>query len=310
MRVALIGGTGFVGSYLVDALIERGHEPAVLVRPGSAGKLRAGDISRHEGDLDSTAALEATLSDCQAVIYNVGILREFPRRHITFEREQYQGVVRTIAAAKKTGVQRFVLMSANGVKATGTDYQTTKYRAEEALEASGLDYTIFRPSVIFGDPRGRMEFASQLYDDMIRPPLPGVEFHTGCLRSSGPVMMSPVHVRDVADAFMEALAESETIGKTVAIGGPECLTWREMLERVANAAGRNKWFVPVPLAAMKLVAAMLDWLPQFPVTRDQLTMLAEGNTVGAHHLRGLISREPRRFAGDNLTYLRNRAETL
>ncbi len=280
------------------------------MRPGSAGKLRGGNIRCHEGDLDSTAALEATLGDCQAVIYNVGILREFPKRNITFEREQYQGVVRTIAAAKKAGVQRFVLMSANGVKSTGTDYQTTKYRAEQAVKASGLDYTIFRPSVIFGDPRGRMEFASQLYDDMIRPPLPAVEFHTGCLRSSGPVLMSPAHVRDVADAFMQALAESETIGKTFELGGPERLTWREMLERVAAAAGRQKWFVPVPIAAMKLLAAMLDWLPQFPVTRGQLTMLAEGNTVDVHDLRELICREPRPFSGDNLTYLRDRAETL
>ena len=91
-------------------------------------------------------------------------------------------------------------MSANGVKQPGTRYQETKYQAELAAFDSGLDVTVFRPSVIFGNPRGKMEFATQLYQEMVRPPLPAVAFHTGWSPAKGQVLMSPVHVSDVADS--------------------------------------------------------------------------------------------------------------
>ena len=93
-------------------------------------------------------------------------------------------------------------MSANGVKADGTPYQVTKYEAEEYLKASGLDWTIFRPSVIFGDPGERMEFATQLASDIIRPPLPAPLFFDGVSPlNAGQFRLSPVHVEDVAQAF-------------------------------------------------------------------------------------------------------------
>ena len=310
MKVAIIGGTGFVGSYLVDALLEAGHEPALLVRPGSATKLhRAAECRLTEGDLGSSASLEAALSGADAVIYNVGILREFPARGITFEETQYQGVVRTIAAAKETGVRRFLLMSANGVKVPGTAYQETKYRAEQAVAASGLDYTIFAPSVIFGDPRGTMEFATQLWRDMVRPPLPAVAFHTGLTPANGEVLMSPVHVRDVARAFVAALENPEAVGRRYALGGPEVLSWAAMVKRIAAAVGKRKLTLPMPIGLMRIGATLFDRLPFFPVTRGQLTMLAEGNTVDPAELVSLIGGEPLAFTTENLAYLADSPET-
>ena len=307
MRVSIIGGTGFVGGYLVDALVEHGHEPALLVRPGSRQKLhRPDDCHLVAGSLQDASAVEAVLNGADAVIYNVGILREFPRRGITFQALQYEGAVRTLEAARKQGVARFLLMSANGVKAAGTKYQETKYRAERAVEASGLDFTIFQPSVIFGDPRGTMEFATQLYRDMIRPPLPAVAFHTGLSPAHGAVLMSPVHVEDVALAFVRALADPGTIGKTFALGGPEVLSWTQMLQRIEAAVGKRKLILPMPIGFMKLGAALFDWLPVFPVTGDQLTMLAEGNTADVARLRALIGREPKPFSSDSLAYLAQR----
>ena len=125
-------------------------------------------------------------------------------------------------------------MSANGAKATGTPYQETKFRAEEHVRASGFDVTIFRPSVIFGEPRGRMEIGTQLYAEMISPPIPAVGFFTGWRPYQGAVAMSPVHVEDVAQAFLTALRESSTIGKTYVLGGPEVLSWANMLRRIAR----------------------------------------------------------------------------
>lgn len=304
MRVALIGGTGFVGGYLTDALLAAGHTPALLVREGSQSKIRQRErVDVTIGDIESPESLRSLLEGCDAVIYNVGILREFPRQGITFEATQYDGVVRTVAAAKACGVKRLLLMSANGVKRPGTAYQETKRRAEEHAMQSGLDVTVLRPSVIFGDPRGTMEFATQLNNDMVRPPLPAVGFFSGWDRQKGAVIMSPVHIRDVSSAFVAALEDDSTIGRTIALGGPEALTWQDMVTRIAAATGKRKLIVPMPIALMRIAATLFDRLPFFPVTRDQLTMLEEGNVADVDALRKLIGREPLAFDSDTLAYL-------
>lgn len=294
MRVALIGGTGFVGSYLVDALATAGHEVRLLVRPGSEHKIRK-NLQTVAGDVSTPGALEATLEDCEAVIYCVGLLREFPRRGITFETTQYQGVVDTVAAAKNVGVTRLLLMSAIGVKDPGTKYQSTKRRAEVHALESGLDVTVLRPSVIFGDPRGTMEFATQLNRDMVRPPLPAVNFRG--------VQMSPVHIEDVAAAFVAALEDRGTVGKTLELAGPEILGWGDMVQRIASATGKSKLMLSMPLWLMKIGATLFDWLPFYPVTRDQLIMLEEGNTGSSKILEELIGGQARSFSAAELRYL-------
>lgn len=295
MKIGIIGGTGFVGTYLVEALLAAGNEVSALIRPGSEGKVCSGAVRAVGGDLSSSQALRETLEECDAVIYNVGLLREFPRRGITFEQTQYQGVVDTIAAARDAGVSRLLLMSAIGVKDPGTKYQETKYRAEQFALSSGLDVTVLRPSVIFGDPRGAMEFATQLHRDMVKPPIPAVAF-VGA-------QMSPVHIEDVADAFVNALLNSNTIGNTIELAGPEILSFREMVKRIATATGKSKVILPMPIRVMRIGATLFDWLPFFPVTRDQLTMLEEGNTAPSESLESLIGHKPRKFTASELTYL-------
>jgi len=305
MKVAVIGGTGFVGSHVTRSLLRAGHEPTLLVRRGSEGKVAERErVNVVQGDLDDTEALQETVAGSDAVVYLVGILREHRREGITFEAMQFQGVVDTVTAAQDAGVSRLLLMSANGVKQPGTRYQETKRRAEKHALGSGLDVTVFRPSVIFGDPEDRMEFATQLYEQMVRPPLPAVGFFSGVSPRRGAVVMSPVHVDDVADAFTRALAEPSTSGEILPLGGPEILTWHDLLRRIAAATGRNKWIVPMPIALMRIGALLLDWLPFFPVTRDQLTMLEEGNTADPAALQRLIEREPQAFSPENLEYLR------
>lgn len=305
MQVALFGGTGFVGSYLVDALIAAGHTPSLLVREASANKLRNAEACRLTyGDISSTQAIESTLADCGALIYNIGILKEDRKRGITFEELQYRGVERVVEAAKHNGVSRVLLMSANGVKSPGTPYQDTKCRAEKLVSESGLPFTVFRPSVIFGDSHGLQEISSQLYNDLVKPPIPAVAFHTGWKPKGNGVVLSPVHVTDVADAFVAALTNDETIGKTYVLGGPDVLTWAEMVRRIAATVSRNKWFLPMPISVMKFGATLFDWLPFFPATRDQLTMLAEGNAADPADIESLIGRPPLAFVPENLSYLR------
>jgi len=305
MRVGLIGGTGFVGGYLVDRLIESGHVPVVLVRSGSEGKLRQADCCEIiTGDVDSPSAIAEVCRGSDAVIYCVGILRENRRRGITFEKLQFEAAERTVQAACENGVRRLILMSANGVKAGGTPYQDTKFRAEEAVRRSGLEWTIFRPSVIFGDPRGQMEFATQLHRDMIAPPIPAIGFFKGLSPSKGALLMSPVHVADVAAAFGRAIDDDSLIGQLIEIGGPEVLSWTKILTRIAEASGKKKWILPMPVGLMQVAAFLLDWAPVFPVTRDQLTMLAEGNTVNPDVLPGITGHTPIPFTAEYLRYLK------
>lgn len=295
MRIAFLGGTGFVGGYLIDAFLAAGHDINVLVRPGSESKLQSDDVRVIVGDLSSPDALSSVLAECDAFVYNVGLLREFPRRGISFEETQYQGVVDSIAAAKQAGVRRLLLMSAIGVKDPGTKYQSTKRRAEIHALESGLDVTVLRPSVIFGDPRGTMEFATQLHRDMVRPPFPAAGF--------AGVRMSPVHIRDVADAFVAALGDAGANGQTIELAGPEILSWKEMIRRIAAASGKSKIILPVPIWVMRIGATLFDWLPFYPVTRDQLIMLEEGNTASSASLESMIGRPASRFTKASLAYL-------
>ncbi len=306
MRVAVIGGTGFVGVHLVERLLAEGHRPRLLVRSGSGNKVeRAGDCEIIPGDLEQPGALARCLEGADAVIYLIGLLREFPGRGVTFDAMHRIGVEHSIAEARAQGVQRFLLMSANGVRPEGTAYQRTKFQSEEALKASGLRWTIFRPSVIFGDPRGRMEFCSQLKQDLIDSPLPAPLFFPGWLPThAGDFQLAPVAVKDVAAAFTLALTDPSTESQTYSLCGPDRLSWRSVLETIAAACGRTKWMVPAPALAIGAVAGLLDRFPWFPITRDQLQMLLEGNVCYENDGFARLGLTPTHFGPDTLAYLR------
>ena len=305
MKVALLGGTGFVGSYLIDALCKSGHTPRLLVRPCSERKLpRDSSLEWTAGDITDTTALHKLLEAVDAVIYNIGILREFPERGISFRELQYSGVRRVAEIALAQGVRRFIHMSANGVEQSLTPYQRTKLAAEAHLQDLELDWTIFRPSVIFGNPRGRFEFASMLKQQLIDSPLPIPLFHEGLLpRHAGGFALSPVHVEDVAAAFVGALDNPLTLHQTYTLGGPEDLTWRQIMSILCRVSGRAKLMLPVPAAAPGLAASLLERFPWFPISRDQIRMLLAGNTCRGDAIFELLGIAPRSFSPEHLGYL-------
>jgi NADH dehydrogenase len=114
--------------------------------------------------------------------------------------------------------------------------------------------------------------------------------------------MSPVHVTDVAAAFVRALQDPETIGQTLHLGGPEAITWREILTRLAAARGRKKLMLPAPALGVMAAAALLDRFEAFPITRDQVRMLLAGNACAPEDLAKL-GIEPRYFSTEALDYL-------
>lgn len=305
MKVTVFGGTGFVGSYLVDELLQQGHHPVLLVRPGSNQRVeKSAQCTLVEGDIADASAIRNAVTGADAVIYNIGILREFPGKGVTFEALHFEGARRVMDVAMETGVQRFLLMSANGVKPDGTTYQRSKYMAEEYLRKSTLEWTIFRPSVLFGDPRGRMEFATQLYQDIINTPLPAPLFFQGLLPTeAGLFRMSPIHVTDVASIFVKSLDMQHTVGRVYSLGGLADVAWKDILQTIAHAAGTTKWALPAPVLLLKGIASVLDPFEFFPITRDQLTMLMEGNTCDGQEAYTTFGVQPTPFNADNLSYL-------
>jgi NADH dehydrogenase len=118
--------------------------------------------------------------------------------------------------------------------------------------------------------------------------------------------MSPIHVTDVAECFVRALSEPATIGQTYPLCGPEAVTWPDIIRRIASACGKRKLIVPAPVPLLKIVAGLLDRFEFFPVTRDQLTMLVEGNTGDSQAVFELLGIAPKTFTADHLSYLGGR----
>ena len=306
MKVALFGGTGFVGSYIVDELIKNNHVPRMLVRKSSAQKIRVADkCDIVEGDISDFNSIKDVIKNSDAVIYTIGLIREFKSKGITFENTQFQGVAKCVDAAIELGVKRFILMSANGVCPDGTEYFKTKWMAEQYLKNTDLDWTIFRPTAIFGDPRGqgRPEFCSQLNKDMISLPIPAPLFHKGLNPfDGGNFSMSLIHIKDVANFFVRSIEDKKYYNMTMELGG-EDFTWAEIIEKISSSVGKKKWMVPAPVFAVKAVALLLERFKWFPVTVDQLTMLVDGNTCDSEKYFKENDIEPIAFNNDNLSYL-------
>ncbi|MDP2207886.1 MAG: NAD(P)H-binding protein [Bacteroidota bacterium] len=276
MNVFLTGATGYVGNKILSALINSKHHVSVLVRNDSANKIpdnfKSG-IKIVKGDVTNHKSYAGQLSGCDAIIYLPGLIREFPERGITFKQIHFDSVKNLIDSSKREGVKRFLLMSANGVKPNAsTKYLRTKYDAEEYLKQSGLSWTIFRPSVIFGDENeGRNNFISVIIDLLNQMPLfvPVI--------GNGEYRFQPISIENVADAFVKSLEMGKTISKTYCMCGNEIFTYNQLVNIILKIINRKKIKLHVPVWEMKLLAKLFDKYEWFPVTHDQITMLLEEN---------------------------------
>jgi NADH dehydrogenase len=300
MIVFLTGATGFVGNYVMDALREAGHTIRALVRTGSESKLPFSDgVEIVNGDVTRPGPWTRRMEGVGGVIHLVGIIREFPRRGITFERLHHTATTVVADAARNAGVGRFVHMSANGAAPDGVSaYQTTKWRAERYLVATGLTTTIFRPSVIFGDSRGKMEFTRELARVIRTAPIMPVF-------GGGRYLLDPVAVADVARCFVAALTEPAAVDRTFHLGGGNPLPFNEIIRRIAVGAGvGDVTLFSIPVGVVRPVAALLGRFPFFPLTADQLDMLVAGNVPPETDFVTAFGVTPQLFVSENLRYLR------
>lgn len=270
MRVFVTGGTGFVGNHLVNALLDDGYQVRCLVRPGSEKKLIGGEAVEFwpGGIFDGEDRLADGLEDCQAVMHLIGIIREFPRKGITFERLHYQATVQVVNAAQAAGIRRYIHMSSLGTRPNARSrYHQTKYKAEEYVRQSRLGFTIFQPSVIFGP---RDNFVNLFREMILKSPFIPVV-------GDGSYALQPVDVYTVTRAFALSLREEKTVGRTFQLPGHNILKFNDILDIMARALGKKIIKVHIPLGLIKIMAYFLEGLPGFPLTRDQMVMLLEGN---------------------------------
>lgn len=269
MKLFLTGATGFVGGHLLKRLLREGHEVRCLVRSGAwAARLAGQGAKPFPGDILEPQTVVAGMKGADAVIQLVGIIKEIGAA--TFERVHFEGAKNVIDVAKQNGIRKFIQMSALGVRPNARSrYHQTKYRAEEYLKGSGLEYTIFRPSVIFGPGDGFVNLVADLVRKAPIVPLPG----------GGHNRLQPVSVYDVAEFFTQALVTPRSSRQTLDLGGPENLEYREIVRRVMQVLGKKKPTVSVPISLMKIPVFLMDRLiPRWaPLTWDQFLMLQEDN---------------------------------
>ena len=196
MIVAVTGGTGFVGRAVVSELLQAGHQVRILSRKAPE-RLTEG-VTHVPGSVVTGIGLDNLLEGVDAVIHLVGIIKEAEEN--TFRATHYGGTVNILAAASRAGIKRYIHMSAMGTREKAVSkYHQTKFAAEEAVRASGLDWTIFRPSTIFGPGD---KFINMLVDILRKTPFMPV-------LGGGKSQMQPVSVRDVAMAFRMELFRPE-----------------------------------------------------------------------------------------------------
>jgi uncharacterized protein YbjT (DUF2867 family) len=268
--ILLTGGTGFVGGHVAHALRAESRDVRCLVRdPGRAEKLVSWGCELAQGDVTDAASLRRAVAGCDVVVHLVAIIAG---RRSEFERVMEQGTRDLVAAAQEAGVRRFVLMSALGVGEETKDltpYFAAKWEMESAVEGSGLEHVIFRPSFVFGRGGGILPMLiRQVRWSPLSPVL-----------GDGERRLQPIWAEDVASYFAKSVDLPAAANRTFELCGPDAVTWNELYERIAKVLGKRRARVHIPFSLVRPAAALVEHLPRPPVTRDQLTMLEAGDNV-------------------------------
>jgi uncharacterized protein YbjT (DUF2867 family) len=281
--VTVIGGSGFIGRYVVRLLAKKKHRIRVAVRhPNEALFLKpmgdVGQVQLLETNVRNAASIARDVDGATAVVNLVGILQ--PSGHQDFQSVHTEGAELIARAAAAAGVRRLVQVSAIGAdRRSDSAYARSKGEGEDAVRAAFPSATILRPSIVFGaEDEFFNRFASMA---CMSPALP--------LIGGGKTRFQPVYVCDVAEAIALAATLDEFGGQTFELGGPKTYSFREILELVLAEIRRDRLLVPLPFPLAKLIAFFTGILPNAPLTLDQVELLKHDNvvSVGARTLRDM-----------------------
>jgi NADH dehydrogenase len=303
--VLVTGATGFVGRHMIPALLAADHRVVALVRTATDGELvlarvtagRRAAVETRIGDVTRPETLGPALTGVDAVVHLVAIPRDFhggaDMRLINTE-----GTRAVVAAMETAGVRRLVHMGAMGVQdVPDLHYASSKAKAEALVRASGLDWTILKPSLQFGEGDGFFNIVAGLV--RLSPgivPVPG----------DGKARFQPIHVDDVAAVTVRSLADPTTVGQAYDLGGPRYWTYREITQEVLTALGKKRAIVPMPIVLIRLVAGTAELVHlSFPVATDQLRQLRLDNIGPLDVIPMTFGFQPRPMEGA-LGYLRSK----
>ena len=292
MKVIIAGGTGFLGRHVSEALVSAGHSVLLLAR-GAGPTLAADGAGLLRADVTAGALPLGAMRGSDAIVNLIGIKGE--RGTQTFESVHVEATRHLIAAAEDLGIRRFIQIS---VVCSRPDprsaYHDTKWRAEELVRSSGLDWTILKPGVIYGPG-----------DDMVTHLVKMIRFAPVFpVVGRGDSFLQPVHAGDVAAAIVGALGTDRSIGKAYDIVGPDRLTLRTVVETVARAVGLRLRVVGTPIPLQRAAVGLMNALFRHPLaTPAQLQMLIDGLYGDPAPARAELGVEPRPFTVDEVRRL-------
>jgi uncharacterized protein YbjT (DUF2867 family) len=291
--IVVTGGSGYVGSHIVRRLAEAGKPVRALVRSRrmaqDEGRLKGVAVEWVQADVTRPETLGPAMKGATAVIHTVAIAIEKGGR--TYETINYKGTVNVVEASRAAGVRRLVNMCQLGADSKlPYRFLASKGRAQEVVAASDLEWTAFRPSVIWGpEDEFANTFARLVPLTPLIFPIIGDEWSK----------FQPVWVEDVATSVVEALEDPGTIGKELELGGPEVLTLEEIERRTLEALGARRRLVHFPMSLVRLAVTLMETLlPAPPVTRSLLELLAVSNVTTANAIYQFVP-EPRPFTAAN-----------
>ena len=269
MKIAVTGGTGFIGRHLARALAAEGHELVLLARGvdrRDEGIRRTGRTAFVASDLSDPARLAQAFAGCEGVAHCAGINREIGSQ--TYERVHVRGTEAVLEAARRAGLGKVVLLSFLRARpGCGSRYHETKWAAEELVRQSGLDYTIVKAGMTYG--RG-----DHMLDHLSRA-LHTLPFFATIGWRESPIR--PLAIEDLVPILRAALVDRRLPRQTVAVTGPETLTLGEVVRRVGRVIRRPVWVTGAPVWLHQLLAPLFEWTMKIPlVARSQVRILAEG----------------------------------
>ncbi|KAA0968126.1 complex I NDUFA9 subunit family protein [Aureimonas fodinaquatilis] len=270
--VTVFGGSGFLGRYVVHALAQSGHRIRVACRrPDLAYHLqtagRLGQIQPIQANLRYPWSVERAVADADHVVNLVGILSESGRQR--FSSVQTDGAQAVAEAAARHGIGLTHVSAIGADENSNSRYASSKGKGERLVREAVPQATILRPSILFGIED---EFFNR-FANMARlsPFLP--------LVGGGKTLFQPVYVHDVARAVAEVVNEAVPTGRIYELGGPEVLSFREMMEEMLRIIERRRLFLPLPFGVARPLASVLQFLPGAPLTPDQVIQLGKDNIV-------------------------------
>jgi NADH dehydrogenase len=295
--VVVTGAAGLVGTHVCRELSARGWRVRALVRDSEKATRRIGHmpVEIMGADIRDAAAMSTALRDAGAVIHLAAIAIERPGQ--SYDDVNARATSLLVELAKHQGVDRFIHMSQNGASsASPYAFLRSKGVAEDIVRQSDRRWTVLRPSVIFGPQDAFVNVLARLVRlSPVVYPLPG----------GGRACFQPIAASDVAKVIGRTLEMPDTQGRAYGLGGPAALTLRQMAERIFLAMDVERVVVPVPVALLRPVVAVLQRvLPNPPVTTSLLDLLAVDNTVSDNALFDVFGIEPTPFAPEEIAYLK------